>query len=114
MTEKTKTQDKRQGEKRIVGEMIALYCRHFHQKKGGLCPRCGALAAYAKQRVDHCPFMETKTFCSNCRAHCYRPEMREEIRRVMAWAGPRMLFHHPVLALRHLAESQKEKADGRK
>ena len=27
--------------------------------------------------------METKTFCSNCRVHCYRSEMREEIRKVM-------------------------------
>ena len=36
--------------------------------------------------------METKTFCSNCRAHCYRLEMREEIRKVMRFSGPRMIF----------------------
>ena len=27
---------------------------------------------YARECSDKCPFMETKTFCSNCRVHCYR------------------------------------------
>lgn len=27
--------------------------------------------------------------------------MREQIRTVMRWSGPRMLFVHPVLAVRH-------------
>ena len=35
--------------------------------------------------------------------------MRERIRQVMRWSGPRMLFHHPVLAVRHLAETRKQK-----
>ncbi len=53
--------------------------------------------------------MEEKTFCSNCTVHCYRPEMRERIRTVMRYAGPRMLFHHPVIAIRHMIESQRER-----
>ena len=48
-------------------------------------------------------------FCSNCTVHCYRPEMRERIRTVMRYAGPRMLFHHPVMAIRHMIESQRER-----
>ena len=59
--------------------------------------------------VDHCPHIATKTFCSVCQTHCYKPEMRERIRQVMRWSGPRMLFHHPVLAVRHLAETRKQK-----
>ena len=51
--------------------------------------------------------METKTFCSNCRVHCYRSEMREEIRKVMRFSGPRMFFYHPA-AIRHVIEEQKE------
>ena len=31
------------------------------------------------------------------------------VRQVMRWSGPRMLFHHPVLAVRHLAETRKQK-----
>ena len=63
----------------------------------------------ADARVDHCPHIATKTFCSVCQTHCYKPEMRERIRQVMRWSGPRMLFHHPVLAVRHLAETRKQK-----
>lgn len=53
--------------------------------------------------------MEVKTFCSNCPVHCYRPEMRERIRQVMRDSGPRMLFHHPAAAIRHLVETRREK-----
>ena len=99
---------KREREKVIVSRMIALYCRKNHGGKN-LCPDCAALDAYARQRSDKCPFMETKTFCSNCRVHCYQPEMREKIRAVMRFSGPRMLFHHPIPAIRHMIESHKEK-----
>lgn len=101
-------QDKRTRGIETVTQMIAPYCRKKH---GGLnlCPECAALADYARQRSERCPFMETKTFCSNCRVHCYRPEMREKIREVMRFSGPRMIFYHPVMALRHVIESKKEK-----
>ena len=36
-------------------------------------------------------------------------EMREQIRRVMRFSGPRMLLYHPVLAVWHLICSRKEK-----
>ena len=98
---------KRQREKETVSLMIALYCRHHHGGRA-LCPDCAALDAYARLRSDKCPFMETKSFCSNCRVHCYKPDMREKIRAVMRWSGPRMLFHHPVMALRHVIESRRE------
>ena len=91
---------KRQQEKATVGLMIELYCRGHHgTPKGRLCPDCAALRDYADARVD----------CSVCKTHCYKPEMRERIRQVMRWSGPRMLFHHPVLAVRHLAETRKQK-----
>lgn len=102
------TQTKREREKATVSMMIALYCRKNH---GGhaLCPDCAALDAYARQRSDRCPMMETKTFCYNCRIHCYRPDMRARIREVMRFSGPRMIFHHPIMALRHVIETRKEK-----
>ena len=101
---------KRRQEKETVGLMIELYCRGNHgTPKGQLCPDCAVLRDYADARVDHCPHMATKTFCSVCKTHCYKPEMREQIRQVMRWSGPRMLFHHPVLAVRHLVETRKQK-----
>ena len=100
------TQTKRNREKEVVSLMIALYCRKKH---GGrtLCSDCAALDSYARQRSDRCPFMQTKTFCSNCRVHCYKPDMREKIRQVMRFSGPRMLFYHPILAIRHVIETKK-------
>lgn len=100
---------KREREKRMVGRMIALYCRKKHHTKGGLCPECQALDAYARQRSEKCPFMETKTFCSNCPVHCYRGDMRQKIREVMFFSGPRMIFYHPAAAVCHMMETQKEK-----
>lgn len=99
---------KREREKRIVSQMILLYCRKKHGGKT-LCDECRKLEEYAKIRSDKCPFMETKTFCSNCRVHCYKTEMRDKIREVMRFSGPRMIFHHPITAIRHLIESKSEK-----
>lgn len=105
----SKIENKREREKRTVTLMIQLYCKKKHGTRKKLCPKCEALSQYARQRSDKCPFMETKTFCSNCRVHCYKPEMRESIREVMRFSGPRMLMYHPIMAVRHITESKKEK-----
>ena len=106
---KDKIETKREREKRTVALMIRTYCRHKHGTKCNLCPECQSLLDYAMFRSDKCPFMETKTFCSNCRVHCYKPDMREKIRIVMRFSGPRMIFSHPIMALRHVIESKREK-----
>lgn len=98
---------KREREKELVSEMIALYCRKKHGSKDGLCPECAELNEYACRRTDRCPYMETKTFCSKCQTHCYSPKMREKIKEIMRFSGPRMTLYHPVLALRHAFESMK-------
>ena len=86
-----KVEKKRQKEQYVVEEMIRLYCRKNHGKEGhasgGMCPECQKLADYAKQRSQKCPFMEQKTFCANCKVHCYKPEMREKIRAVMRFGA---------------------------
>ncbi len=101
-------QKKREREKKLVSQMIHLYCKKNHHTKN-LCPSCAQLETYAKQRSEKCPFMETKTFCSNCKVHCYKPEMRKNIRQVMRFSGPRMIFHHPIMAVRHLIDSKLSK-----
>lgn len=101
-------QQRRKKEKRLVEKMILLYCKGNHHG-AGLCKDCAVLRDCAFARIDKCPFMETKTFCSNCKVHCYRPEMREKIKKVMRWSGPRMLFHHPALAVSHVILMKKEK-----
>ena len=68
----------------------------------GLCPECAALLDYALRRLDSCRFGNGKPSCRKCPVHCYRADMRERIRTVMRWAGPRMIFHHPLAATKHL------------
>ena len=72
MQETPKNLDKKRAdEKLLVSEMITLYCRKQHKTpKGQLCPACQELQDYALARIDKCPFMETKTFCSACKVHC--------------------------------------------
>lgn len=89
-------------EHKTVEAMIELYCHGNHGgTKGRLCPECRELLDYAAQRLEKCPFQEDKPTCATCPVHCYKPDMREKIRAVMKYAGPRMLYRHPVLSAAH-------------
>ncbi len=104
---------KRLKEKQVVEKMIKLYCNKKHKTKGGvLCTECKELLDYAHKRADKCPFMENKTFCSACPVHCYSAKMREKIKEVMRFSGPRMLIYHPLLAIWHVIITIKEKKRG--
>lgn len=103
-------EEKRRIEQKTVEEMIHLYCRKNHKThKGELCGACQELLTYAAARSEHCPFMEHKTFCANCKVHCYKPVMREQIKSVMRFSGPRMLLYHPVMTIWHLICTIREK-----
>jgi hypothetical protein len=92
-------------ERKTVDNMIKIYCRDQHKTEGGvLCQECRELAEYALLRLKNCPFQENKTTCGNCPIHCYKPYMREKIRAVMRYAGPRMMRHHPLLAIGHMID----------
>jgi hypothetical protein len=90
--------------------MIILYCRNNHALKlKETCPSCTELLNYAQTRLEKCPYQEQKPACSHCLSHCYKPIMRENIRLVMRYSGPRMFYHHPLLALHHLLAGLKNK-----
>ncbi len=109
------SEEKRKNEWKTVLLMIQVYCRGKHKNRlalknpDNLCPECKALAKYVRERVEKCPFMETKTFCSACKVHCYKADMREKIRQVMRFSGPRMLRYHPILAIKHVVTTVKMK-----
>ena len=88
-------------EKAVVEQMIRLYCRKY-EGHDELCPNCRELLDYAHNRLDRCRYGEDKSTCKKCPTHCYRSEMKERIRMVMRWAGPRMILYHPLAAIRHL------------
>lgn len=110
-------ENKRLYEQRVVGEMIFLYCKKKHKSKE-LCEECKQVLAYCERKTRNCPFMEEKTFCSNCKEHCYSPKMREKIREVMRFSGPRMILHRPLLVIKHMyygiKERKKRKNNGKK
>lgn len=91
-------------ERATVTAMIRLACRSWHGTTDALCPECQELQDFADLRLDRCPFQERKPTCANCLVHCYKPDMRERIREVMRFAGPRMLKRHPVLTLCHIMD----------
>ena len=93
-------------EKRTVKAMIKIYCRHKEHNKE-LCNECRELLEYACHRLEHCKFGEKKSTCRKCPIHCYKPGMRERMCDVMRFAGPRMIFLHPIMAIRHLWAERK-------
>lgn len=79
-------------EVKTVEAMIRLYCHSQHDSKDTLCDDCQALYDYVMVRLQNCPYQDDKPTCLKCSVHCYNPDMREQIRVVMRYAGPRMLF----------------------
>lgn len=87
-------------EKNIIAIMVGFYCRK-KEKNPVICTDCRELIEYAQARLDHCPFGDEKTACKKCPIHCYKPVMRERMKRVMSYAGPRMFFVFPRIAFAH-------------
>mgnify|MGYP000374164542 CR=1 FL=1 len=72
--------EKRKLELKTMYQIIGIYCRDkHHTPKGELCEECQDVWHYAQHRIDACPHMESKTFCSVCKTHCYgvRPLLAE-------------------------------------
>ena len=78
--------------------MIELYCRH-HLHQDTMPDEYQHLAEFACRHLDHCKYGEQKTACKDCPTHCYAPKEREQIREVMRWAGPRMIWYAPKDAI---------------
>ena len=94
-------------EKKTVDVMIGLYCQSHHRSRA-LCRDCEELRAYARVRLDKCPFKEGKTTCAKCPVHCYQPQMRSRVKEIMRFSGPRMIYRHPMMAIRHLMDGRRK------
>lgn len=100
------TQGALRREARMIVSMIGLYCQHEHgSAQNHLCEGCLELAKYAVKRLSCCPFGEEKPVCAKCKVHCYKPQFRQEIAKVMRFSGPRIITKHPILSLEHLWKS---------
>lgn len=80
--------------------MVWLYCSK-KEKNNKLCDKCLDLIEYSTKRLDNCPYAKEKPSCKKCPKHCYKKEYRENIREVMRFSAPRMIFYYPKETLRH-------------
>lgn len=88
-------------EKATIHWMVEFYC--VHKLKCDTMPdEYRQLVDYACRRLDHCRWQEAKPACKKCPVHCYAPDKREAIRKVMRWVGPRMIIYSPIDAIKHL------------
>ncbi len=88
-------------DKHTIIFMVEFYSRHkLHQNE--LSNELKELIDYACARLERCKYGIEKPACKNCPTHCYKPDMRQKIREVMRWSGPRMIFFAPLAAIRHL------------
>ncbi|MBL37570.1 MAG: hypothetical protein CMP07_04095 [Xanthomonadales bacterium] len=88
---------------KTMRRMVEIHCRDHHGTTRP-CPDCEDFLSYAEQRLDKCPYGEEKPTCAKCPVHCYRKQRREQARDIMRYAGPRMMLHHPWLALMHVLD----------
>jgi len=95
-------------EKKTIQTMIRMHCHDMHDTEDAFCNDCQDLLEYAGKRLDKCTYQQQKPTCDKCPVHCYAPDMREKIRSVMRYSGPRMVYLHPVQAIRHLVDGRKK------
>jgi len=95
-------------ELKTIEVMIGMYCRAHHGTRGEICDECAGLLDYAEKRLDKCPYGMDKPQCTKCPIHCYKKDMREQVKTVMRYSGPRMMLRHPILAIFHLIDGRRE------
>lgn len=91
---------------KTIEKMISLY-EKAHPAPNDSLDYYQKLFSYAINRLEKCRYGEDKPACKQCPIHCYQPKMREQMKLVMRWSGPKMLLHHPILAIRHLLDDRK-------
>jgi len=95
-------------EKKTIRTMIRMYCKKKHSPNAEFCQECSELFEYAEERLKYCRYGENKPTCEKCPIHCYKPDMREKARKIMRYAGPRMIYTHPIMGFRHLFNKRKK------
>lgn len=96
-------------DKKTLEFMINIYCENKHKLGLNKCSKCQELYEYAANRLDKCKFGENKTSCKKCTIHCFHSEKREQIKQVMRFSGPRVIFYRPHHYIRYILKLKKVK-----
>ncbi len=106
---------------RLLADFVEVFCRENHHAQPRqlfapddaglrdalgnrdpvLCADCRRLLHHAAAKRVQCPY-DPKPICKKCPTHCYAPDYREKMRRVMRFSGLYlvkrgrldMLFHY--------------------
>ena len=96
------------GEYLTIKAMTQIYCQAHHKEGNSApCKDCQSFLEFAKKKLALCPYGDDKPACSKCPVHCYGKNKREQAKVIMRYAGPRMLWRHPVMALKHLIQKRR-------
>lgn len=79
-------------ESKLISIMIQLYYQKHPNDEIGK----DEMLNYALDRLAFCRFGEKKTTCKKCPVHCYQKKYRQQMKVIMRYAGPRMLYCHPI------------------
>jgi hypothetical protein len=90
---------------RLIGKFVEVYCAGKHgdtaRKRvvlpGGagerkFCPECSSFMEYAIAKRMKCPLEAEKPSCKHCRIHCYATEQRAKVRKIMGYAGRKLML----------------------
>ena len=106
---------------KVLANFVSIFCRENHREKDKsifrikdprvrrslrnkdliLCMDCQKLLNHGIAKLLLCPY-DPKPICKKCPTHCYAPDYREKMRRVMRFSGLYlvkrgrldMLFHY--------------------
>jgi len=95
-------------ERKTINAMVKIYCKGNHKTKSTFCKDCQTLLDYAFERLSNCPYKKNKPTCRNCTIHCFNEPEKLKFRKIMRYAGPRIIFKNPILAIHHLIDGFKK------
>jgi hypothetical protein len=115
---KPNTPARTQRDLRTLVAFVHTYCKRNHQdlprqemksfnvpelsrKPVCLCADCTKLLQHAIVKRTHCP-RDPKPDCKHCPTHCYAPEYRAKIRKVMMFSGRYLVMRGRLDYLWHL------------
>lgn len=97
-----------------------IYCIGNHanvpKNDDGLCQGCASIIETTLYRTVHCPYNHSRN-CQDCATKCQTDliskinftdqsnnaaQAHDDIRKMMSYAAPRMIWRHPLMTLQYL------------
>ena len=101
----------REREMKTIRAMIAIYCQDHHHVAAGSCAmRARRCSSMLRPDLANARGVTRNPCVPTARSIAIKPAMRDQVRQVMRYAGPKMLLRHPLLAVSHLLQKRKAHA----